>query len=400
MTLAAPASPKYETPLKTGAEAGPRGELAWVPVHALRIDDAYQRPVNDNGKANIRRIAENFRWSRFSPLIVARRPGKLFAVIDGQHRAVAVILRGDIEAVPCFILACAVEEEAAAFAVINGNVTRVPTQHMFRARLAAGDPRAVAAERAAQAGGARILPYPVASRLLKPGETLASGTIEDCTARFGEDVVAAALALITRSGDNTGLVRASIVAGLCDALHANAKWLRRIDDGAAAIARRGLPKMWTESQRKAAEKGGTVRNHFGVLATAVLRTALGDGAAARPAKTLPQQSREKARSHHRAFAVAPPKDRVSPGERGAIDAFIAAKGARKVEPGATGDRYYLLGWLQRRGIEIVFCGRSGSELRWRLGGKKIIGPKAFDALVDAQRVKEGLQPLRATGGTA
>lgn len=67
--------------------AGPRGDrpdLIWVRTDALRINEAYQRPIERRGWKTIRRIADNFTWGRFSPLLVAGLADGFYAVIDGQ----------------------------------------------------------------------------------------------------------------------------------------------------------------------------------------------------------------------------------------------------------------------------------------------------------------------------
>lgn len=62
-------------------------EIGFVPIDKLVIDDTYQRSIEKRGWANISRIANDFDWSKFSPLMVARLDDGRFAIVDGQHRA-------------------------------------------------------------------------------------------------------------------------------------------------------------------------------------------------------------------------------------------------------------------------------------------------------------------------
>ncbi|HWY14410.1 MAG TPA: DUF6551 family protein [Rhizomicrobium sp.] len=233
----------FETPPAPARALGEAGKLEWIALSKLFIDGAYQREVTASGKKNIRRIVENFRWSRFSPLIVAARGGGRYAIIDGQHRALAALHHGAIPKVPCCVLACPGNEEAAAFATINGHVTRVSPLYMFRARLAAREPKAVAAHELAESVGAHISPYPVSAAEMKPGDTLAYGTIENSIERFGREVTAAALSLITMTGANTGLVKACLIEGFVDTLFANPEWLARIDEVRAAVKQKTVAAL-------------------------------------------------------------------------------------------------------------------------------------------------------------
>ncbi len=68
-------------------DPGPAPMLQWVKVSDLIIDDGYQRPLGKSNWTAIQKIAANFLWSRFQPLLLAPVEGGRFAIIDGQHRA-------------------------------------------------------------------------------------------------------------------------------------------------------------------------------------------------------------------------------------------------------------------------------------------------------------------------
>jgi ParB-like nuclease domain len=71
----------------------PAPQLLWIEIKDLVIDPSYQRHIGKRGAANIRQIAENFDWSKFAPVIIAPIEGAQYAVVDGQHRTTAALLR-------------------------------------------------------------------------------------------------------------------------------------------------------------------------------------------------------------------------------------------------------------------------------------------------------------------
>lgn len=167
---------------------GPAPQLDWIAIHRLVVSDSYQRPITGAGRLNIRRIAERFQWSRFSPVIVAPIEGGRFAIIDGQHRTTAAAIIG-IESVPCQIVLATPGEQAEAFTAINGAVTRVTRLALHRAAVAAGDPAALAIERVTTAAGVTVLSYPKSELNQEPGETMAIGAISDALRNYGEEAV-------------------------------------------------------------------------------------------------------------------------------------------------------------------------------------------------------------------
>jgi hypothetical protein len=82
----------------------------------------------------VKLIAENFDWSKFAPVIVAPVEAGRFAIVDGQHRTTAAVLRGQ-KTVPCQIVQADRAKQAEAFAAVNGNVTKTNAQQLFHARL-------------------------------------------------------------------------------------------------------------------------------------------------------------------------------------------------------------------------------------------------------------------------
>lgn len=191
---------------------GPAPQLAWLDIASLVVDPAYQRPITRAGRANIGKIVAEFRWARFSPVIVSPVEGGRYAIIDGQHRVTAAASIG-IECVPCQVVLATQGEQAEAFTAINGATTRVTALALHRAAVAAGEPSAVAVSHVAARAGVKILGYPVATLDEEPGQTMAVGAIAGVIARHGADVAVLALRCIveTRRNNVRGGVLASIV---------------------------------------------------------------------------------------------------------------------------------------------------------------------------------------------
>src|SRR5271155_3794699 len=94
----------FEKPKSVFAGAAPM--LQWLKITDLVVDPAYQRPIIGKGRQNVDRIAREFSWSCFAPVVVSPVEGGKFAIIDGQHRTTSAAMLG-FESVPCQIVIAA-----------------------------------------------------------------------------------------------------------------------------------------------------------------------------------------------------------------------------------------------------------------------------------------------------
>lgn len=416
------ASFSFEPPPVPAKDHGKQPRMEWLPLSKLRIDDSYQRPIDGTGRKTIRGIIENFSWNRFSPLVVAPRPGGLYAIVDGQHRAVACALHGGIKEVPCHILSCSAEEEAGAFATINGIVTRMHPQYLFRARIASGDKWAVAANEAAKAAGVKILAYPVAASLLKVGETLAGRTIELELQRVGRDVLVASLELISRTGSgNAGLVRAAIIEAFDDVYSTHPKWLANQDECRRVVHRESVRDIYTKAMRRQADGAvGSLRSHIAAILSDLLAKSLGDGGQTAnpllverlkaknesrkglaPAAFRKKEPNDLARvqeahrltEQRRLAPAAPPRPKVD--DQTLIQEHIAKHGVRRFDTADTADDYNLCEWMRRRGFDVIRnTGRGMNVYPFRVNDKPLTREQFF-ALINSERKKENLPPIGA-----
>jgi hypothetical protein len=58
--------------------AGPAPMLQWIKISDLVVDPSYQRPIVGEGKRNVDRIARDFRWAFFAPVVVSPVEGGRF----------------------------------------------------------------------------------------------------------------------------------------------------------------------------------------------------------------------------------------------------------------------------------------------------------------------------------
>lgn len=174
-------------------DPGPAPMLQWVKVSDLIIDDGYQRPLGKSNWTAIQKIAANFLWSRFQPLLLAPVEGGRFAIIDGQHRAHAALLCG-IAQVPAVAVMVGREEQSRAFAWVNSQTIKVTAWNVFKAALSAGEGWAVRADRAVSAAGCKLMTYNKSGANKRAGELYCVVLIRRMIEAGMDDAVTAGLA--------------------------------------------------------------------------------------------------------------------------------------------------------------------------------------------------------------
>lgn len=242
------------------------GELAYLELGDLFIDPKYQRPIGPRGEKNIRQVIENFSWSLFSPIVVGRRERGKFAIIDGQHRAIAALTHGGITKIPALIINGDASDEAKAFAVINGAVTAIQPTHIWHARVVAGDVDAIRLQRVFDKMNVTILKSPKTEDKMEIGETVAIDAIEGAFRQHGEGILLLALRTIVHTGQgNPGWLRAPIVKGTCRVLQEHPEWYARPDETVRAVQAAGLRNIWNSAQRHRLEAKITVISAYAAM---------------------------------------------------------------------------------------------------------------------------------------
>jgi hypothetical protein len=237
---------------------GAKPELGFVAIAAMRVDPAYQREVLKTGARNVLKIAAEFDWSKFTPVILARHGRDLYAVIDGQHRVTAAALRG-ITKVPAAIYKTDRAAQAAAFAAINGEVTAVSTLQLHRARLASGDKGARELAAICAQAGVKILPSAPAGGRAGRGETVAVAALERCVQRYGTDVLVMALRTIATNATSAGFLRRPVIGAMCAVLDAEPDW-QSVEPLLVAMADFDFPNAWALASKQAMDERCTVES--------------------------------------------------------------------------------------------------------------------------------------------
>lgn len=129
------------------------GNVTWDTMQAIKNDFFGS---NVTCVKAIKKIDRNFSWKFFSIVDVSEREGGVFAIIDSQHRVHGAAMAG-MTHVPCLIHNMSLEEEAEAFAAINGNVVSMTNWSMYRASLVAGEQWAIAANKCVADAGCKLM---------------------------------------------------------------------------------------------------------------------------------------------------------------------------------------------------------------------------------------------------
>jgi hypothetical protein len=223
---------------------GPAPILQWIKIDLLVVDTEYQREIGRRGATNVIQIAEHFDWSKFAPVIVAPVEGGRFAIVDGQHRTTAAMLRG-IEEVPCQVVQADRAKQAAAYAAVNGNITKTTAQQLYHARLAASDPESLEIAKICSSADVEVLRRNSVRADLKVGQTQAIGALVRCAKLYGRETLITSLQCITQTSDgNAGFLKATVIEALCQVLHDAPAWRVGGDALLRAMDKFSFPDAW------------------------------------------------------------------------------------------------------------------------------------------------------------
>lgn len=176
----------------TTATAARGAYIDAVAVDALFVDETYQRPAD---LARARQLAA--RWDRrLAGVIEVSDRGEeaypRFAIIDGQHRWQAALLK---DSAPLLVASIheglSVADEARLFDRLNRERRRPSTWDHWRARRASGDATVLSIEAAVTGLGLRIDPAP------RAGNVRCTATLEKLAGLGGTKLVGETLKLIT-----------------------------------------------------------------------------------------------------------------------------------------------------------------------------------------------------------
>ena len=242
-------------------DLGKRPELKWLPVGKLKADPRYQRTIETRrGQALIERIGAAFHWSAFQAILAMPDGEGAWLVLDGQHRVEAA-RRVKVTEVPAVVVASvSLEEQAAAFVQANRDRVAVTPYALHHANLIAGDTGAAAIDRVCRKAGVSIPRYPGPADKLKPGDTLALGTIGALIKHHGEALAGLAIAAVAAGHrSRRGELRAPTfkAAAAILAVAPAAERPVRAKAITSALARSAPAALEAAAVRRRAETGGT-----------------------------------------------------------------------------------------------------------------------------------------------
>lgn len=222
---------------------GEEPTVEWVNPLDLFVEEGYQRDVGENGTALIRRIVAEFSWHKFKAPICfrAKEFDDALVVVDGQHTSIGCATRGIIR-IPVMVYANAsAAQRAAAFVAHNRDRVALTMQAIFKADLAASDMIAVAAHRACEAAGAKILTHAINLSAERPvGETMAVGTLRSIVRKHGAEHLTRTMKVLVAAG--RGPIKAQEIAG-ASAVLLHAK-VSNADVRLAEVIRSRSAKSW------------------------------------------------------------------------------------------------------------------------------------------------------------
>lgn len=237
----------------------PQPMMIWAKIDDLVIDRRYQRAITAKGKSAIQRIAHNFDWRKYQPILVAPAQGGKFAVVDGQHRAHAAALCG-IEQIPAMTVPMTPKEQAAGFAAINRDRISIDNLSIYRAELHAGAEWAVTLKATVEAAGCTVATSMPSSIKKKPRVIYAVSLIRKMIETGEGEAVTAGLQAITQSDGCEELENYSgpVISVWLRALATNQRFLSL--DLASAFDEIDIVNILDQSKIKARQTGQSGRH--------------------------------------------------------------------------------------------------------------------------------------------
>lgn len=153
----------------------------------LYVDHQYQRQIGDRGRKQIRKVIQNFCWTKFKPPICAyaEHEGQtILKVLDGQHTAIAAASNPHIDLIPVMIVdAPDTQSQASAFVGQNTQRLGITALQLHHSAVLAGYDEALDVDRTCQRAGVKILKSLPKTGKYQPGDTIAIAAIKGLVSR-------------------------------------------------------------------------------------------------------------------------------------------------------------------------------------------------------------------------
>ncbi len=202
--------------LEPSPDLGERPEFEWIPKDLLYVDPQYQRgTASRRSQALIRKLVEEFNWSKFQPITVTALE-TAYAVIDGQHRAIAAIMHPSVHEVPCWVVSAPdIKAQARVFLGVNEDRNQIHPLQVYKAQLAAKHPDALQIDAVCRAAGVTLAYFIPNGGSLPPRTTQAVSTIRKLLVQHGEGPVRAVLRTLAEAyPDTPGQIRGQVITAI------------------------------------------------------------------------------------------------------------------------------------------------------------------------------------------
>jgi hypothetical protein len=250
--------------LTNPAGPGSRPEFKWLSLDMLFVETQYQRATKSkDSQKNIKSIKLNFNWAACGALIVCLNANRRkYAVIDGQHRYEAAMLRGDIGELPCLIIGQReLQHQAETFVEINSKRVRLSNLQAFPAAIMAKNPDAVALKEILDECEVTIPRFPVQAGLTQPRETCALATLLALLKTHSKNQIRLILNIIPDAyGEKKGQMRAMLIKALAAALKQDPKLDR--DTLIEALRQNDPEDLQTNAAACVKAQGGRALNYM------------------------------------------------------------------------------------------------------------------------------------------
>ena len=242
--------------------------MQWVEVDQLAIDTRYQRDLGPRNRQAIQKIADEFDWMQFSPVLIAPAEGGVFAVIDGQHRVHAAKLCGFVK-VPALIVMASAAQQARAFAGVNSKVIAITGHQVYRAALVAREGWAERCRDVVEDAGCTLATSNPSASDRKPRVIYQVGTIRRMVVDRGQAealrFVLKGLVAFDRGAGRVGLYTDYVVRPMVEAVHSDPA-LFGVD--LAAFCARNDPFKILDMKLKLQAQGQVV-SYLGIMRTSL-----------------------------------------------------------------------------------------------------------------------------------
>lgn len=231
----------------------------YLELDTLHTDPRYQRAVST---AKVREIAQHFNERAVGVLTISERANGERVVLDGQHRRDAMKLKNRTVGLCEVYRGLTLEEEAQIFIAKNSVRKNPEAIDVFRARLIAGDEKALLLKSIVEDFGLFIIVHNAGSHKRVPKGIYAVRALEEIYDTRGEDMLRLVLSIICQAWPDDYLALEHKVLLAIAAFCHTYKDLYDSHDLIRKLGMTSIKSLVVRAQANADLAGGTAMRHF------------------------------------------------------------------------------------------------------------------------------------------